>query len=196
MADISQVSNAYYEASRLASLENARTAARRTEESGRNAKAGASATKKSSFLSLLKTETEEPPAAFISEIPQDILKLPYEKALGALKDALDTSGENLKSSSSLADFAAYKKCVKNFMGYIVHHNYAVEAKEGVQREIRQNMSESAAGKKLDKKQRFLIQTIDEKLERLAAEVMRTHSSKLGLLAKIDEINGILVDLLR
>jgi uncharacterized protein YaaR (DUF327 family) len=40
-----------------------------------------------------------------------------------------------------------------------------------------------------------VKVVDEKLDRLAAEVLSNHADKLAMLAKIDEINGLLVDLI-
>jgi uncharacterized protein YaaR (DUF327 family) len=50
-------------------------------------------------------------------------------------------------------------------------------------------------RKWDDDSYHVIRVIDEKLDRLAAEVLTNQRDKLSLLAKIDEINGMLVDLL-
>ena len=40
-----------------------------------------------------------------------------------------------------------------------------------------------------------IQVIDQKLNQLAAEMLILHGANLNLLAKVEEINGMIIDLL-
>jgi uncharacterized protein YaaR (DUF327 family) len=41
----------------------------------------------------------------------------------------------------------------------------------------------------------LVQVIDKKLEEMAAAIMRGQENQFSILAKIDEIRGLLVDLM-
>ena len=70
------------------------------------------------------------------------------------------------------------------MKYIVQSNYDIQKKRRRRYSIKSNTDKY-----------YLIKIIDEKLDQLASEILSIHSETLGLLAKIDEINGILVDLL-
>ncbi|MCK5198436.1 MAG: DUF327 family protein, partial [Spirochaetales bacterium] len=50
---------------------------------------------------------------------------------------------------------------------------------------------------LKKQKRYtIIRVVDEKLERLAAGVLQNQSDKLYILEKIEEINGLIVNLLK
>jgi uncharacterized protein YaaR (DUF327 family) len=49
---------------------------------------------------------------------------------------------------------------------------------------------------LKRKRYALIRIIDDKLERLAAAMVSNQRNQIELLAKIDEINGLIVDLKR
>ena len=49
---------------------------------------------------------------------------------------------------------------------------------------------------LKRKRYALIRIIDDKLERLAAAMISNQRNQIELLAKIDEINGLIVDLRR
>ena len=42
---------------------------------------------------------------------------------------------------------------------------------------------------------YLIQVVDEKIDSLAADILSNHLETMQILVRIDEINGILVDLL-
>jgi uncharacterized protein YaaR (DUF327 family) len=139
------------------------------------------------FSSLLENKQSESQGL---EIPPEFAKLPLEEAIVQLKDALDLAGDMLKESPSAERFVAYKKTVKNFVSYVINKNYAVEKNTLAVR----SREHGVLSKK--EKQLVLVKTIDEKLDRLAQEVLAVHADKLNLLAKIEEINGIVIDLLR
>jgi uncharacterized protein YaaR (DUF327 family) len=48
---------------------------------------------------------------------------------------------------------------------------------------------------LKRKKFTQVEIIDQKLEQLAAGILSNQKDQLGLLGKIEEINGLLVDLL-
>jgi uncharacterized protein YaaR (DUF327 family) len=139
------------------------------------------------FSSLLENQQAEPRGL---EIPPEFAKLPLEDAIVKLKDALDIAGDELKELPSAERFAAYKKTVKDFVSYVINKNYAVE-------ENTRTVYFREHGRLSKKEKRLvLVKAIDEKLDRLAQEVLAVHADKLNLLAKIEEINGIVIDLLR
>jgi uncharacterized protein YaaR (DUF327 family) len=54
---------------------------------------------------------------------------------------------------------------------------------------------TSGGNVLRRKKFTQVQVIDEKLEQLAAGILANQKNQLALLAKIEEINGLLVDLI-
>jgi len=55
--------------------------------------------------------------------------------------------------------------------------------------------ETTSGANIMKRKRFtLVKVIDEKLEALAASVLAAQKEQIAILAQIDEINGLLVNL--
>ena len=144
-------------------------------------------TKKGLFSSLLENTQAEPQGL---EIPAEFAKLSLEEAVVKLKDALDLAGDALKESPTAERFIAYKKTVKNFVSYVINKNYAVEKNTFAVR----SKEHGVLSKK--EKQLVLVKAVDEKLDQLAQEVLAVHADKLSLLAKIEEINGIVIDLLR
>jgi uncharacterized protein YaaR (DUF327 family) len=74
--------------------------------------------------------------------------------------------------------------------YIVSKNYDVQSDV-------HEMKVKEHGVWISKEKKFVqVRTIDEKLDRLAQDVLFNHADKLQLLAKIEEIHGIVIDLLR
>lgn len=102
--------------------------------------------------------------------------------LEVLLDNVNEIGERLKESVSLGVVQDYKRAVRDFLAYIVKNTLAVERHE--------------SGPSVLKRKRFtLIRVIDQKLERLAAGILLDQRTQLDILRRIDEISGLLIDLL-
>jgi uncharacterized protein YaaR (DUF327 family) len=110
--------------------------------------------------------------------------LPFSNAEATeLLDSVHTSGEELKRDPNIENVRAYKAAVRNFVHYVVENAYDV--------------SEKTSGGNILKRKKFTtVVVIDERLERLGAEVLSAQRDKLEILRRIDEIHGLLVDLLR
>ncbi|MBN2875163.1 MAG: YaaR family protein [Spirochaetales bacterium] len=110
--------------------------------------------------------------------------VPFSEAEAAeLLDAVHASGEELKRDPNADNVRAYKAAVRNFVHYVVDRAYDV--------------SEKTSGGNILKRKKFTtVVVIDERLERLGAEVLSAQRDKLEILRRIDEIHGLLVDLLR
>jgi uncharacterized protein YaaR (DUF327 family) len=106
-----------------------------------------------------------------------------EETLQTLLDDVHSSGDELKNRPFPDEIIRYKKAVRNFIYYVVENSYTLE--------------EKTSGVNLLRRKNFtLIQVVDKKLEQLAAGIMAGQTNQLELLARIDEIAGILVNLLR
>ncbi|MBN1520716.1 MAG: YaaR family protein [Spirochaetales bacterium] len=109
---------------------------------------------------------------------------PFSHAEAAeLLDAVTVAGELLKRDATTDAIKGYKKAVRDFVHYVVERAYDVD--------------EHVSGRSVLKRKKFTTVTvIDEKLERLAADVLSAQRDKLDILRRLDEIHGLLVDLLR
>lgn len=106
-----------------------------------------------------------------------------DSQIGELLDAVHDAGDRLKENLGVTQVQAYKKAVRNFVHHVVEHAWTVEKK-------------TSGGNILKRKEFYRLAVIDESLERLAAEILRNQRDRLEILRRIDEINGMLVDLLR
>jgi uncharacterized protein len=98
-----------------------------------------------------------------------------------LLDAVFAAGDALKKTPTLESIKEYRKRVKAFIEYAVEHSIAME--------------ETTSGANIMKRKRFtLIKVIDEKLQALTASVLAAQKEQIAILAQIDEINGLLVNL--
>jgi len=108
---------------------------------------------------------------------------PSEEALRALLDDVHQVGEELQAKPFPDNIRRYKTAVRAFLHYIVENGYTAE--------------ERVSGTNILKRKKFtLIQVVDRKLEQLAAGILAGQKSRLEILARLDEINGLLVDLTR
>jgi len=103
------------------------------------------------------------------------------RSIEELLDAVFSAGDHLKKNGTLEAIKAYRHQVRAFVKFAVAHSIAVE--------------ETTSGTNVLKRKRFtLVKVIDEKLEALAVSVLAAQRDQLAMLAQIDEINGMLVNL--
>ncbi|MDR2110838.1 MAG: YaaR family protein [Spirochaetaceae bacterium] len=105
-----------------------------------------------------------------------------EDTLHALLDDVHSSGDLLKQRPFPGEIKRYKQAVRNFLHYVVQNSYALKEETYL-------FNHKKAAK-------VRIQVIDRKLEQLAAEILAGQTTQLELLARVDEITGMLVNLLQ
>ena len=137
--------------------------------------------KKAKFSSILENEvkSEATETREIRDLP------PSQENLELLLDDVHNSGDILKQRPFPEEIKQYKKAVRNFLHYIIENGYAVE------KHISPNTNVLKP-----KKIHTIVQVVDQKLEQLAAGILSGQLTQLNILARVDEINGILVDLLQ
>lgn len=105
--------------------------------------------------------------------------------LEELLDGIHEAGEALKEVPTLVNVKIYKRAVSGFLKFVVKNSLETETTAGA------NLNP------LKKQKRYtIIRVVDEQLERLAAGVMQNQSNMLYILEKIEEINGLIVNLLK
>ncbi len=106
---------------------------------------------------------------------------------GQLEDLLDSiheAGETLREKPTLEHIKAYRQTVSDFMKFVVKNS--LETDTAVSRRINP----------LKKQKRYtIIRIVNRDLEELASGVLQNQLDQLRILEKIDEINGLLVNLL-
>lgn len=112
---------------------------------------------------------------------EDLSESAARRGLEELLDGVFASGEKLKKTPTMETIREYRQRVKAFVKHVVSHTLVVE--------------ETTSGANILKRKRFtLVRVIDEKLEALAVSVLSTQKEQISILAQIDQINGLLVDL--
>jgi uncharacterized protein YaaR (DUF327 family) len=120
-----------------------------------------------------------------------------EDAVNLLMDEVRSTGDVLKSRPLPEEIMRYKQAVRNFINYVVQNSYALEYEDGIPNFLkpgfkgRRGTPEAMQGKEYTK-----IQVIDKKLEDLAAMLLSTQVRQMELVSRLEEIRGLLVDLLQ
>ena len=145
----------------------------------KTAKTGGIRKKFSEILHKSETEIEVD-----SYLPAEIAGMDFEEALSFLLDKVTMAGDNLKNNPFTDAFADYRKKISQFMRFVVKNCYDVEESLG-----------TPSVRVPRPKKKYLVKVIDDKLDQLAREILENHVDQLKMLAKVDEINGLLVDML-
>ncbi|MBN2754965.1 MAG: YaaR family protein [Candidatus Goldbacteria bacterium] len=105
-----------------------------------------------------------------------------KKNLDQLIEELSEQAKVLVKRRTFTELDKYKSLVKNFMKKAVETMYTVK------------FSDSSKVMARRKKVYVLVEKVDEELEKLTAQILNSQEETLDLLATIDRIRGILVDM--
>jgi len=123
-------------------------------------------------------------AAHNEAAPGNIRELPLsEDSLHELLDEVHSAGDALSKRPFPPEIKAYREAVRNFIHYVVENSYDTE--------------EQTSGTAVLKRKKFtLVRVIDSKLEGMASAILRGQINQLEILERLDEIKGLLVDLIQ
>lgn len=165
-------------------FENLKAETKKTKE-----KAAPGQAKKIRFSDILNSSAREVEAP--REYPVS------EQALAELLDEVHGAGDDLKQRPFPEEIVQYKNAVRNFLHFVTKNGYALEEQTGIKRYLNPSFTGSRKTPEAREAKRYtLIKVVDEKLEALALGLLRDQISQIELLSRIDEINGLLVDLLQ
>ncbi|MDR1307151.1 MAG: DUF327 family protein [Treponema sp.] len=152
------------------------------DKTGKSRKsAGKDGVKKKNFASFFETP------ALPRELPLS------EDSLHELLDTVHSAGDALAGRPFPPEIKAYKEAVRNFVHYVVENGFDTEEQTSSVNISR----EKIGGANIVKRKKYtLVQVIDKKLEELAAGILRGQIQQLEILAKQEEIKGLLVDLMQ
>ena len=118
------------------------------------------------FRKTLTTLSKEQHAAHIQEMKKEI----------------DKQGERLSARVDVRELERYRQLIRDFLDEIVSNGYAFS---------KENTLASRG------RHRFMamVKTIDTKLDEIGKEVIKDQADSLEVLGKIDDIRGILLDMM-
>ena len=168
----------FFNASQLVANQNAQ----RAQKNSKSTKT--QSTGKKTFSSALEKSIAEQEMR-LAGLPTEIAGMEVEEAAIFLKDAADIAADKLKESQMPEVLAEYRKAVGQFIKFVVKNNYNIVKHDPTKLSQRRGIK--------DPKTEIVI--INQKLDDLARWLLSSHREQIELLSRIDEIDGLLVDLM-
>lgn len=120
-----------------------------------------------------------------------------DETIDLLMDEVRSTGDTLRSRPFPDEILRYKQAVRNFMHYVVEHSYNVSHESGIPKFLKpgykgpRGTHEAMKGNVYSK-----IEVVDKKLEDMAARLLSSQMSQLEVVSRLEEIKGLLIDLLQ
>ncbi|UTC66905.1 MULTISPECIES: YaaR family protein [unclassified Treponema] len=143
--------------------------------------------KQKTFLdTILSTETLESEESYYEKRLEGLNPEERKKAvddiIALLQDDVYSSGANLADNVNAETISKYKKAVKDFVRFAVKNSLDAKAVT------------SGGINPLKQRNYVIVKVIDEKIDKLTQELLFNQLEKLQILAKLDEIKGLLINL--
>ena len=147
-----------------------------------------------------KDEVEQP--QFISEgLPPEVRAMSIDEAAVYLADAVSLAGNDFSEEQTQENLQKFKMAVSQFIKFVIDNNFEVNSKRKkrfgkdliVPSRTNFFSNYTIPPHKADPK--YQIQIINEKLDALARETLSNQMNNLRILAQVNEIKGLIVDLM-
>jgi uncharacterized protein YaaR (DUF327 family) len=118
------------------------------------------------------------------------------EAITKLLDEVHSAGDMLAAKPFPDEIKRYKTAVRGFMSYILENGFSAEGEMGIpdgQKPGFKGLRGSPESR--NRKIHMQIKVVDEKLEKLAADILGGQLKQLDLLDRVEEINGLLINML-
>ena len=112
----------------------------------------------------------------------DMSKELHEARLIEMKNAIDEQATRLSDRVDVKEFEKYRRLIREFLDEIVSNGYTFSREDAYASRGRHRYIAT-------------VRIVDEKLDELGKEVMKEHADKIGILSRIDDIRGLLLDLM-
>jgi len=112
----------------------------------------------------------------------DLSKEMHADRLREMKKAIDEQGERLADKVDVRELEKYRRLIREFLDEIVSNGYTFSREDAY----------ASRGK-----HRYIatVKIVDEKLDELGKEVMKEQADRIAILGRIDDIRGLLLDLM-
>lgn len=194
MSEIDSVSNNVY----FSGVQNANTDSVRKNQK----KEEINKTKKSKFSDLLTKKEKIEQEFSTAGLPPEISKMSLDEAAVFLKDAVDNAGNQLSEEISQENIKKFKTAVGQFVLFVIRNNYEISSKRKKNKfghdlivPSRTNFFSNYAIPPHVIDPKYQITVINKKLDELTQITLENQKDNIKILAQIDEIKGLIVDLM-
>jgi len=138
------------------------------------------------FKEMLRSVLPEARPETESDFLERLNSLSQEEAVALLQDAVRSAGDTLRMRQNPETILQYKQAVKHFIGYVAREAYTVTTRKYPVRDKTNHL-----------RRRFFTQivVINEKLDKFAGELLYDQKNQLFILERLEEIYGLIIDLI-
>jgi uncharacterized protein YaaR (DUF327 family) len=120
-----------------------------------------------------------------------------EDSVNLLMDNVRDTGDKLLNSPLPEQIIRYKQAVRNFINYIVKNAYELTKERGLPKQYKPGFKgQRGTPDAMYQLPYFKIDVIDKKLEDMASMLLSRQVQQLELISKLEEIKGLLIDLMQ
>lgn len=110
------------------------------------------------------------------------LKEQYRSRVAALFDEINEQADGIIENIDMATFERYRRLIASLIGEVTSNAYCLDLEYVLDPSGRRRVYET-------------ISTIDKKLEALAADILNRNSKHIDYICRVDEIRGLVMDML-
>jgi len=129
-----------------------------------------------------KAPLPETDGSFKFTLISNIQEQELQSRLNLMMEDITMQGKRLSKHMDVRDMKRYRQLIKNFMNEIVNRSHKFSRENFLDRRGRHRVY-------------GMIKLIDQNLDELAMELIKEEKDNIAILMKIDEIRGILLDLI-
>lgn len=104
-----------------------------------------------------------------------------QKRLSALMDDITAQGEKIAKHMDIRDMRRYRELVKGFMNEVVNRSHEFSRENFLDRRGRHRVY-------------GIVKLVDKNLDDLAGELLKDEKDNIAVLEKVNEIQGLLLDI--
>ena len=129
-----------------------------------------------------QTQTAQPTDdSFKFMLASNIEEAGLAERLNLMMEEIVMQGDKIVKRMDVRDMRRYRTLIKEFMNEIVNRSHKFSRENFLDRRGRHRVY-------------GIIRLVDEKLDELAQELVNEESDKIAILARVDEIQGLLLDI--
>ena len=139
-------------------------------------------TEQTSALGTVQVKTQAPKADFKFVLSSKLENAELYDRLKQMMEDIAAQGDRLVKHVDIKDMKRYRELIKDFVNEVVTNSHQFSRENFLDRRGRHRVY-------------GLVKLVDKKLDDLAQELMKEEKSGLNILAKVDEIKGLLLDMI-
>ena len=129
-----------------------------------------------------QVQTPSTESDFKFTLISNIAEANLQERIASLMQDIESQGAHLAKHMDIVDMRKYRKSIKDFLNEVVYRSHSFSRENFLDRRGRHRVY-------------GIIKLIDKNLDELAEALMKEEKDHLEILGRIDEIRGLLLDIL-